>query len=121
MIMLVASCNGMQYGCCNCKKPSVSVELFTDEQATAIRWIWNPLALVILIAHIGMIMARVKDGYLIGTPFKTIICTIAQIWTLLWIQKTIGTLKVSFVQNIKVLGRFVVGVMITRILIFSFN
>jgi len=62
---------------------------------------------------------RVFSGYLIGTPYKTIICTIAQCWTLLWLQATIGRLKLSFAHTFKNFGYFIVGVMATRILIFT--
>eukprot|EP00493_Phyllostaurus_siculus_P026852 UN27198 len=77
------------------------------------------MSMVIVIAHIGMVAMRVFSGYLIRTPYKTVICTIAQCWTLLWLQGTIGKWKSPYTKTFKNFGYFVVGVMATRILIFT--
>jgi len=123
IFMGVAWSHGVKYGCCNCKKATEnqkeSLELMTHGQLHSTRWIWNPMSMVIVIAHIGMVAMRVFSGYLIGTPYKTVICTIAQCWTLLWLQGTIGKWKSPYTKTFKNFGYFVVGVMATRILIFT--
>jgi len=124
----------LPFGCCCCIKPKSetcccggikidAVELSTVKEAKSelVQWIWSPMMFVIIIAHSGMVYARMGAKKNIGTPVKLIICTLGQLWTLSWIQFYIGNSKQEYRKSLKMFMQWVIFVMILRVFSFAFS